>query len=300
MNKNIVLPNSIQAWVLAARPKTLAGAATPVLIGSALAFMENQYKLLPSLICLLFALLMQVAANFINDLFDHLKGSDREDRLGPKRACAEGWITPQQMKKGILITLLIACLLGLSLIYWGGWWLISIGILCVAFAFLYTAGPYPLAYHGWGDLLVLLFFGFVPVGGTFYIQTNSWNYKVTLASMICGLIVNTLLVVNNYRDYEQDKRSGKKTLIVRFGKRFGERLYLILGLAAAWLSLGFIIDGHLFAALLPQLYIFPHMQTWRKLVKIEQGSELNQLLGESSQNMLLMAILLSLGMMLSY
>ena len=221
--------NSLRAWILAARPKTLSGALVPVAIGAALAFLHAKFQFIPTIICILFASLMQIAANFINDLYDYLKGTDRkEDRLGPERACTQGWITPQAMKIGIAVVIILACLIGSTLIYYGGWALILIGILCVVFAFAYTTGPYPLSYHGFGDILVLLFFGFVPVGGTYYVQALEWNVDVTLASVICGLIINTLLVVNNYRDYEADFLSGKKTLIVRLGKDFGSYFYLLL------------------------------------------------------------------------
>lgn len=136
--------NSLQAWILAARPKTLAGAITPVMIGCALAFADGKFNWIPALICCLFAGLMQVAANFINDLFDFLKGTDREDRLGPERACAQGWISAAAMKQGIFITVGLACLIGCTLLFYAGWELILIGALCVLFAFLYTTGPYPL------------------------------------------------------------------------------------------------------------------------------------------------------------
>jgi 1,4-dihydroxy-2-naphthoate octaprenyltransferase len=175
--------NSLQAWILAARPKTLAGAITPVMIGCALAFADGKFNWIPALICCLFAGLMQVAANFINDLFDFLKGTDREDRLGPERACAQGWITPAGMKRGIAVTTLLACCVGLGLLSYGGWGMIPVGLACVVFAFLYTAGPYPLAYHGWGDVLVLIFFGFVPVGCTFYVMAHSWNTAVFVVSL---------------------------------------------------------------------------------------------------------------------
>ena len=130
--------NSLQAWILAARPKTLAGAITPVMIGCALAFADGKFNWIPALICCLFAGLMQVAANFINDLFDFLKGTDREDRLGPERACAQGWISAAAMKQGIFITVGLACLIGCTLLFYAGWELILIGALCVLFAFLYS------------------------------------------------------------------------------------------------------------------------------------------------------------------
>ena len=141
--------------MLAARPKTLTGAAVPVMLGCALAASDGDFHLLPAVLCLLFAFLMQIDANLINDLWDYLKGSDGKDRLGPERACAQGWITPRAMRRGIALTTAAACITGCGLLFYGGWWLIAVGALCVVFAFLYTAGPYPLAYHGWGDLLVL-------------------------------------------------------------------------------------------------------------------------------------------------
>lgn len=297
--ENKIKVNSVRAWFLAARPKTLASAFTPVLIGSALAFMDGQFSWLPALICLLFAFEMQIAANFINDLYDFLKGSDREDRLGPERATSQGWISPLAMKRGIFIIVAIACITGSMLLFYTGWQLIIVGLLCVLFAFLYTTGPYPLSYNGWGDALVLVFFGFVPVGGTYYVQSQTWTTDATVASVVCGLIVDTLLVVNNYRDREADKKSGKRTIIVRFGEPFGRYLYLWLGIIAAWGCLWFLVDGHLYAALLPQLYLIAHIRTWQRMVKIHSGKKLNSILGETSRNMLLFGLLLSLGMLLS-
>lgn len=291
-----ITKNSLYAWVLAARPKTLAGAALPVMIGSSLAYSDGKFKALPAAVCLLFACLMQISANFINDLYDYLKGTDREDRLGPERACAQGWISPQAMKKGILITLFLACAIGSILLFYAGWELILVGGVCILFAFFYTTGPYPLSYHGWGDVLVLVFFGFVPVGFTYYVQAHGWNMEVTLASLICGLVIDTLLVVNNYRDRDADRRSGKKTIIVRFGEPFGRYLYLILGIFASLLCLFYLKEGFRWAAFLPQFYLIPHYFTWKKMVKIYSGKGLNSVLGETSRNMLLLGILLSVGL----
>lgn len=290
--------NSIKAWLLAARPKTLAGAATPVLLGCALAYANGWFQPVPALLCFLFAFLMQIDANFINDFFDYLKGSDREDRLGPERACAQGWITLDAMKKGIALTTMTACVVGFCLLFYSGLEMIPVGVLCILFAFLYTAGPYPLAYHGWGDVLVIIFFGFVPVGCTYYVMCHDWTWDVTITSLACGLIIDTLLMVNNYRDRDQDAKSGKKTIVVRLGAKAGQRLYLFLGLAAAWLCLLFIANGHIGAALLPQIYIVPHFKTWQRMVKINRGKELNSILGETSRNMLLFGVLLALGLML--
>ena len=291
--------NSLQAWILSARPKTLTGAVTPVLIGTALAAMDGHFEWLPALICCVFASLMQIAANFINDLFDFLKGTDREDRLGPERACAQGWISLQAMKTGIIVTVTLACLIGCTLLFYAGWELIIVGVLCVLFAFLYTTGPYPLSYNGWGDVLVIIFFGFVPVGGTYYVQALTWTPDVTVASLVCGLLIDTLLVVNNYRDREADARSGKQTIIVRFGEKFGRYFYLALGITASLLCLRFLSEGHFYAGLLPQLYLIPHFLTWKRMVKIYSGKKLNSILGETSRNMLLMGILIAIGMLIN-
>lgn len=295
--------NSLRAWLLAARPKTLTAAVIPVLLGSALAFSNGEFKTTPALLCALFACGMQIAANFINDLFDYLKGSDRKDRLGPPRACAEGWITPGAMKLGIGIMLMVSCLAGLGLLFsiWGnlphgGWELVVLGVVCVLFAFLYTT---ILSYRGWGDLLVLVFFGFVPVGGTYYVQAYSLNMDVVVLSLVSGLAIDTLLMVNNYRDREQDALSGKRTLVVRFGEAFGRNMYLALGIAAVLLCLWFVHSGSLTLIEFiwaPCVYFYLHALTWRKMVHIRSGKELNRILGETSRNMLFLGLLLAVAL----
>ena len=294
----MVKTNSVKAWFLAARPKTLTGAAIPVMLGCALAYPYGHFNIVPAILCFLFAFLMQIDANFINDLFDFLKGTDREDRLGPERACAQGWISPKAMKAGIGVTTVLAGITGLSLLNFGGWELIPVGIACIVFAFLYTAGPYPLAYHGWGDVLVLIFFGFVPVGCTYYVMAHSWNTSVTIASIACGLIIDTLLMINNFRDREQDAVSGKKTIVVRLGARAGLILYFLLGLAACWLCFYFLSIGKIYAVLLPQFYLVMHIMTTIRMAKIGKGKALNTILGETSRNMLIFGIMLTLGLIL--
>lgn len=295
---NTMAVNSAKAWLLAIRPKTLTGAAIPVLLGCTLAYIYGHFKPVPALLCFVFAFLMQIDANFINDLYDFLKGSDREDRLGPERACAQGWITPNAMRKGIVLTTLMAAASGLGLLWFSGWEMIPVGIACIVFAFLYTAGPYPLAYHGWGDLLVIIFFGFVPVGCTFYVMAHGWNMSVTMASLACGLVIDTLLMVNNFRDREQDELSGKRTLVVRFGARTGLVLYFLLGMMACWCCFYFLFIGKIFAVLLPQLYLIPHFWTTHEMARISRGRALNNILGKTSRNMLLFGLLLALGLIL--
>ncbi len=294
-----VKQNSLRAWLLAARPKTLAAAIIPVLIGTALAYKDQQFSWVPATVCLLFASLMQIAANFINDLFDFKKGTDREDRLGPERACAQGWITAKAMQAGILVTVAIACLIGCILLAYAGWELILVGVICVLFAFFYTAGPYPLSYNGWGDVLVVVFFGFVALGGTYYVQALTWTADVTMASIACGLVIDTLLIVNNYRDREADAQSGKRTVVVRFGEPFGRYLYLVTGLVAALLCLWFMRGGFFILPAIICTYAYFHIKTWREMVKIRSGKKLNSILGETSRNMLLFGILLSLALALS-
>ena len=295
----IVQTNSIKAWILAARPKTLAAAATPVLLGCSLAYTDGHFQWIPALLCFLFAFSMQIDANFINDYYDYLKGSDREDRLGPERACAQGWITLSAMKKGMLFTTLLSCLWGLLLLKYCGIEMIPVGLLCVLFAFLYTAGPYLLAYHGWGDVLVIVFFGFVPVGCTYYTMAHGWTWNVTIACAACGLVSDLLLMLNNYRDREQDKISGKRTLIVRFGEPAGRWAYLLLGIVAVALCSYYASNGYLGATLLPLLFLIPHFFTWCEMVRIFKGKELNIVLGKTARNIVLFGLLLSLGLILS-
>lgn len=292
-----IQPNSFKVWMLAARPKTLTGAAIPVMTGCSLAAMYGHFKIAPAVLCFLFAFLMQIDANFVNDLYDFLKGSDCEDRLGPERACSQGWISQKNMMYGIIITTILAGISGLSLLFFCGWEIIPVGIACIVFAFLYTAGPYPLAYHGFGDILVLMFFGFIPVGCTYYIMAHDWNLSVIMASLACGLVIDTLLIINNFRDREQDALSGKKTIVVRLGSRAGLMLYFLLGMAACWCCFYFIGQGKLLAGVLPQIYLFPHILTTIKMARIHKGRELNIILGETSRNMLLFGVLLCAGLL---
>ena len=257
-----IRPNSFKAWLLASRPKTLTAAAIPVMIGCSLAATHGSFQPVPAILCFLFAFIM-----------------------------------PPKMKKGIIIASILAGCCGCCLLFYSGPIMIPIGIACLIFAFLYTTGPYPLAYHGWGDVLVMIFFGFVPVGCTFYVMNHDWNTSTTIASIISGLVIDTLLMVNNFRDREQDKISGKKTIIVRLGARSGPILYFLLGLIACWLCFYFITQGKLFAVILPQFYLIPHIITTVKMVRIHQGKELNKILGETSRNMFLFGVLLSLGLL---
>lgn len=178
----------------------------------------------------------------------------------------------------------------------GGWELVVLGVVCILFAFLYTT---LLSYRGWGDILVLVFFGFVPVCGTYYVQAYTLNMDVVVLSLVSGLAIDTLLMVNNYRDREQDAVSGKCTLVVRYGKKFGENMYLALGIAAVLLCFWFVYTGKLTPLEFiwaPCVYLYMHALTWRKMVQIGSGKKLNSILGETSRNMLFLGLLLAVAL----
>jgi len=293
-----VAKNSLKAWLLASRPKTLAAGSVPVIVASALAAHFGQFKHIPALLCLLFALLAQIASNFSNDYFDFVKKTDNEDRLGPARAVYSGWIEPKRMLYGIFFTIALACFFGLGLIYYGGWQMILVGAVCVVCLIAYTAGPWPLAYHGLGDIFVLVFFGFVAVLFSYYVQAHSFNYLAFVCGGVVGLAAVNILVLNNYRDRDTDKKSNKKTTIVLFGETFGRWFYLSNGFIACILCLVFLFEGLFWAAFLPFFYLVPHYLTWKKMVRIRKGKALNVLLGETSRNLLILGLLLSIGLLL--
>lgn len=277
----------LKYWIYAARPKTLTAALIPVATATALCYSEGRGQWRPAVLCALFAALMQVAANLINDLFDYLKGADRADRLGPERACAQGWITPRAMRRAIVVVVVLACAAGCGLLPYGGWPLVAIGAACVVFAFLYTT---LLSYMGCGDVLVWVFFGLVPVLGTYYVQAHALSPSAWWLAAASGLVSDTLLVLNNYRDREQDVASGKRTLIVALGGRFGSLFYLLQGVAGCLCVVATAGCGHKWAALLPLLYLVPHALTWRRMTRLS-GRALNRILGLTSANMLLFALL---------
>ena len=312
----MVKTNSMRAWFLATRPKTLTGAIAPVLVGAAFAYASSGAvsMLMPFLLCLLFAGLMQIDANLINDYFDFKKGTDREDRLGPERACAQGWITPRAMQWGIGVMTALSCLVGIAiLLVHMQWELLLVGILCVVFCFLYTTR---LSYLGWGDVLVLVFFGFVPVVFTHYVMTNGgWSVPLLIASFAMGLATDNLLVVNNYRDRSQDRVSGKRTIIVRIieaqirkcgseqGQKTGQNIcldiYLWVGIVATFLAFTalFLFSSSRIRHPLMFLYLVLHFRAFQQLKTLD-GGELNQVLGTTARNIFLFGVLLAFGVLL--
>ena len=302
MEERKIKTDSVQAWLLAARPKTLSGAAVPVMIGVALAWVdafqyeEGVFSWTAALLCLLFSFAMQIDANFINDFFDFANGTDdAETRLGPRRACAQGWVKLDSMKKAIALTTCMACVIGLPLAYYGGLEMILVGVVCVIFAFLYTTF---FSYQGLGDILVLVFFGIVPVCCSYYVQLHVVTAEVFLASIACGLVIDALLIVNNFRDRDNDRLAGKNTIIVRLGPKAGLQLYVGVGVAAIILGGTFWMNGHILASLLPLLYLVLHLFTYLKMKRIYQGKALNLILGETARNIFIYGVLVSIGLLL--
>jgi 1,4-dihydroxy-2-naphthoate octaprenyltransferase len=295
--------NSVKAWFLASRPKTLAGAAAPVVIGGSIAWHDiseeiitgRTFEFLPFILCVAFAMFMQIDANLINDYFDFVKGTDRSDRLGPERACAQGWISPKAMKIGIGVATALSCLIGLPLILWGGYSLIAVGLLCVIFCFLYTTR---LSYLGYGDLLVLVFFGIVPVCCTYFILTGTVSLPSLLSGTGCGLATDCLLMVNNYRDRHEDKKSGKRTIVVRLGAHTALHLYKWLGIAASLLAVTSIaLSGNTVYSLLILPYVAMHSVCYIQMTR-KDGRELNTTLGKTSLTILTYALCLALAFIL--
>lgn len=296
----MVKTNSVKAWLLATRPKTLSAAAVPVMIGTAFAWRNTseQFNWIPAILCLLFAWIMQIDSNLVNDYFDFKKGNDDETRLGPKRACSEGWITSDAMVWGILITTLLGCMTGIPLILYGGLEMVMVGIACVVFCFLYTT---LFSYHGLGDILVLLFFGIIPVCCTYYVcmplHQQIPTGEVIASSIACGLAIDALLIVNNYRDIDNDRSNGKITLAVRLGESKTRKLYESIGYIAAGIMIILVFfDLYQTDKLIPTyaiylIYIILHRQSYQEMKRINKGAKLNQVLGLTARNILVFGIL---------
>ena len=296
----MVKTNSVKAWLLATRPKTLSAAAVPVMIGTAFAWRNTseQFNWIPAILCLLFAWIMQIDSNLVNDYFDFKKGNDDETRLGPKRACSEGWITSDAMVWGILITTLLGCMTGIPLILYGGLEMVMVGIACVVFCFLYTT---LFSYHGLGDILVLLFFGIIPVCCTYYVcmplHQQIPTGEVIASSIACGLAIDALLIVNNYRDIDNDRSNGKITLAARLGESKTRRLYESIGYIAAGIMIILVFfdlyqtDKFIPTYAIYLIYIILHRQSYQEMKRINKGAKLNQVLGLTARNILVFGIL---------
>jgi 1,4-dihydroxy-2-naphthoate polyprenyltransferase len=285
--------------VQAIRPKTLPAAVAPVMVASALAWRDGLFNLPVAIICLGFGVLIQIGTNFANDYYDFIKGADTAARVGPTRAVSSGLVTPAVMYRAMWAVLATAFLLGLTLVYWGGVWLILIGILSVVCAIAYTGGPYPLGYNGLGDLFVFIFFGVVAVGATYYVQATTLSHDAVALGVPMGLLAANILLVNNYRDVATDRVAGKRTTVVRFGQGYA-RIQFSLSLLIAFAVLAYrYVLGTSAWELLPLILVPLALNQCRRLRQSKAPGELIRLLGDAGKLLALYALLLSLGLVLS-
>jgi 1,4-dihydroxy-2-naphthoate octaprenyltransferase len=265
------------------RPRTLPAAVAPVIVGSALAWRARAFDAAAAAFCLAFALLVQIGANFANDYYDFARGADTGERIGPRRAVAAGLVAPATMYRAMWLAFAMAFAVGLALILWGGWWLMAVGVASMVSAIAYTGGPYPLGYHGLGDVFVFVFFGLVAVCTTFFLQAGRVSTDAVLAAVAVGALATNILLVNNLRDVEADARAGKRTLVVRWGKlfarrQFGAALLVACGVLVALAWRGLYPRG-LGAAVAAGLGV-PGFLQWRKLRSAGSAADLIPLLGQ--------------------
>lgn len=289
---------SITTWLQATRPRTLAAAVVPVLMGTALAAREGGLHLPSAVAALVGALLLQVGANFANDFYDFKNGADNADRLGPARAVATGLISPAAMRVAFALVFALALVVGGLLVWRGGAPIVAIGLCSILFGVLYTGGPFPLGYLGLGEVLVLVFFGPVAVAGTVYVQTLSWSWAAVLAGLAPGLLASAILVVNNLRDIPTDRVAGKNTLAVRFGATFARVEYLLFVLVACAVPLALYALGYAGApVLLATLALLPGLALTRRVWR-EEGTRLNPRLGQTGALLVVFGALFTVGVLL--
>ena len=285
---------NVKAWIEAMRLRTLPVSVAGVLTAGGCAAYYHSFKWLPFLICLAFAVLAQIVSNFANEYFDWRNGLDRKGREGFRRGVTEGDISPRAMKLATFILLLLDCALGCTLVIWGGWWLIAVGVAIALFAIGYSAGPFPLSHHGLGELAVVVFFGIVPVVFTTYVQVGNWSMlPLTLPlSFAIGFMGANVLIINNYRDAVDDENVGKRTLAVLFGREQMATLYFVNGLVAVlFIELAVFNRIPYTWQLCSLIYINSHYLFWQEL-RQARGAELNPLLGKTSFLMLSMSVFL--------
>ena len=288
-------PNRISIWVGAARPKTLWASVAPVMMGSAMAFKSDGMHLASALCALAGAVLIQIGTNFANDYFDFQTGVDTPDRLGPTRMVQAGWVRPETMRTATLLVFALALLPGAYLIWRAGWPLAVIGCLSILCGILYTAGPYPIGYVGLGEVFVVIFFGPVAVGGTYYAQTLELSVAALIAGLAPGLFSVAILTVNNLRDVHSDHRAGKRTLAVRFGVTFSKIEYLCCVAAACLIPVCLFVDGQRYVQGLMALLVLGAAIPSIRTVFVTEGAILNRVLENTGKLLLLNTLIFSIG-----
>ncbi len=291
-------PGIVARWVLAARPKTLTAAAAPVLVGTACAYAVDAFRPGPGLAALAGALLLQVGANFANDVFDFEKGADTHERIGPTRVVQSGLLSAAAVRRAMLVVFGLALLAGVYLTWVAGPVIVVIGVASILAALAYTGGPYPLGYNGLGDVAVLLFFGFVAVCGTTFVQAGFVPPLAWWAAIPVGALITNILVVNNIRDVRTDAAAGKHTLAVRLGRDGALGEYALLFIAAYAVPVGLVATGRLgIAALLPLLSAPMAVRLFR-FVRRTTGRALNPALGGTAKLVFIFGALFAAGIVL--
>lgn len=279
-------------WLLAIRPKTLPASISPILLGNALALSQPNFNAWLFALALVCALCLQIAVNFANDLFDAQSGVDSAARLGPTRVIQAGLLAPQQLRRALYAAVLLACVCGLLLCAFSSWWLLGFGVLALLGVFLYSAGPWPLASHGLGELAVLLFFGWLAVMGSYFIQTLTLNAYVLGYATLAGLLSAAIMLVNNIRDISTDAAAGKNTLAVKIGQRAARRLYQAMLLSA--LLLHFVLSFALgWWSLLTAFAIAPLGCYLLGAIRYREAQQLNRQLAQTAQLLLLYCVIQS-------
>jgi len=291
-------PGPVATWVLAARPKTLPAALAPVLVGTAVAYGVGGFRAGPALAAALGALLLQVGSNLANDVYDFERGADREGRTGPLRVTQAGLLTPRQVRAGMAAVFGAAILVGVYLTAVAGWPVVVIGLAAIAAAIAYTGGPYPLGYNGLGELFVLLFFGFAAVCGTAFVQAGYVPEQAWPAGFAAGCLTTAILVVNNVRDIEQDRVSGKRTLPVRFGREWGVAEFIGLVALSFLLPSALVATGRAPRTLLLVLVAAPLAVPLVRSLREERGPALNRTLAGTARLLLVWSVLYGAGLVL--
>ncbi|MEI6105850.1 MAG: 1,4-dihydroxy-2-naphthoate polyprenyltransferase [Opitutae bacterium] len=284
-------------WIEAARLRTLPAAIIPIVVATALAAAHGSAHVGYAAICVLFALLVQIGTNYANDYYDFVHGADTAQRLGPRRAVAAGLVAPATMWRAMVVVFAAAFLVGLLLINRGGWWLLPIGIVSILAGIAYTGGPFPLGYNGLGDLFVFIFFGLVAVDTTFFVQAGYVAGDVTSCAAALGLLAANILVANNYRDVETDRTAGKKTLVVRFGRKFAVWQYALSAAFALCCPAALFLYGYHWPVLLPLLLAPWAVQLTTSLARSQEPGEQIALLGATAKYLAAFGALLSAGVM---
>ncbi len=285
-------------WLAAARPGTLTAAISPVLVGTAAACTDHSFRPLVFAATMFAALLIQIGTNLANDVFDHERGADTAERLGPVRVTQSGLLPMGQVRAAAYLTFASAALIGLYLVYAGGWPILAIGVASIAAGFAYTGGPWPLGYHGLGDVFVFVFFGLVAVTGSYYLQAGDLQPLAVIVAVPVGMTVTAILTVNNLRDIETDRRAGKRTLAVRLGDRVTRWQYAALVLGPYAVLPGIVAAGASAWAALAFLTLPLAWSTCRSVLAGCSGRALNGVLKRTSQLHLAFGISLALGLLL--